>query len=63
MPTIQQRPGKTLSSLGMNHPDKKENQGHLRSELVQYDLKAQHLPGASLQKAKLQGIKGLTHQH
>ena len=47
MPTIQQRPGKTFSSLGMNHPDKKEKPGPPHSELVHYDLEAQHLPGAS----------------
>lgn len=38
---------------------KKGDQGHLRSELVQYDLEAWCLPEASLQKAKPQRIKGL----
>lgn len=38
---------------------KKGDQGHLRSEFVQYDLEARCLPEASLQKAKPERIKGL----
>lgn len=59
MPTVPQRLGTTLSSLGVNHPAEKGDQGHLRSELVQCDLEARCLPEASLQKAKPQRIKGL----
>lgn len=34
--------------------------GHLQSEFVQYDLKAQHLPEVEQKKAKLGRIKGFT---